>query len=108
MINTYYIKIVADDQYQRVECGGSTPALLEDAIKAVVKEFYKKGQPLPWDSIIFQKGVAEGRRLEREDALAVLERLRVDVEKRDLSIAAQCGYHIALDAVELLIKEGQR
>ena len=69
MINTYYIKIVADDHYQRVECGGNTPALLEDAIKAAVKEFYKEGQPLPEDSAIFQKGVAEGRRLEREDEL---------------------------------------
>ena len=42
------------------------------------------------------------------DALALLERLRADAEKRDLNIEAQCGYHIALDAVELLIKEGQR
>lgn len=43
MMNTYYIKIVADEHYQRVECGGNTPALLEDAIKAAVKEFYKEG-----------------------------------------------------------------
>lgn len=42
------------------------------------------------------------------DTLALLERVRADVEKRDLDIAAQCGYHIALDAVELLIKEGQQ
>ena len=46
-MNTYYIKIVADEHYQHVECGGNTPALLEDAIKAAVKEFYKEGQPLP-------------------------------------------------------------
>ena len=44
MINTYYIKIVADELYQRVECGGNTPALLEDAIKEAVKEFYKEGK----------------------------------------------------------------
>lgn len=42
-MNIYYIKIVADDHYQRVECSGNTPALLEDAIKAAVKEFYKEG-----------------------------------------------------------------
>ena len=58
---------MADEHYQRVECGGNTPALLEDAIKAAVKDFYKDGQPLPEDSVIFQKGVAEGRRLERQD-----------------------------------------
>lgn len=29
----------------------------------------KDGQPLPEDSVIFQKGVAEGRRLEHEDEL---------------------------------------
>lgn len=45
MMNTYYIKIVADEHYQRVECGGNTPALLEDAIKAAVKEFYKGEAP---------------------------------------------------------------
>lgn len=44
MINTYYIKIVADEHYQRVESSFDTPALLEDAIKEAVKEFYKEGK----------------------------------------------------------------
>lgn len=40
-MDTYYIKIVADEHYQRVECSGHTPALLEDAIKQAVRDFYR-------------------------------------------------------------------
>ena len=60
--------------------------------------------PFPDRREAFQKGYEQAE----ADAMALLERLRADVEKRDLNIAAQCGYRIALDAVELLIKEGQR
>ena len=107
MINTYYIKIVADEHYQRVECGGNTPALLEDAIKAAVKEFYKEGQPLPEDTVIFQKGVAEGRRLEREDELADLASEIEAASKRYPEVSFAKLSRIAKRFYELG-KEGQR
>ena len=41
-MNTYYIKIVADDHYHKVEVSGNTPCMLEDDIKRTVDKFYGK------------------------------------------------------------------
>lgn len=41
-MNTYYIKIVADDYYHKVEVSGNTPCMLEDDIKRTVDKFYGK------------------------------------------------------------------
>ena len=50
----------------------------------------------------------EGYEQAEADLLELIGRLRKDLKKRDLNDAANAGYNIALDAVELLIKEGQR
>ena len=39
------------------------------------------------------------------DGLEALERLRADGRRRDLNMAALCGYQIALEAVEQFIRE---
>lgn len=75
-----------------------------EAYPVLFSERTGKQSPFPDRREAFQKGYEQAE----ADVLALLERLRADVEKRDLNIAAQCCYHIALGEVELLIKEGQR
>ncbi len=55
--------------YQRYDGGGFTPeydATLAEAFIAGV-EWQAKQMPIPEDTVLFQKGVEEGRRLERDD-----------------------------------------
>lgn len=49
-------------------------------------EWQASQMPMPEDTVLFQKGVAEGRRLEREDMLKDAVAVEVVGEKRDLRL----------------------
>lgn len=72
MIDDYFKSLFPNIAYYKWRTSDVYVHASPDGIRFLCDHFYELGQsqmPMPEDTVLFQKGVAEGRRLEKEDML---------------------------------------